>query len=282
MIGSGRRRERHTVKTPDDAMTLTEHLAELRTRIIRSALAVIIGAIVVLAFYDQVLDFLIQPYENLCRSKLETDPTFCGLSFDANEDVALFQLDPIEGFTTRLKISTYGGIILAMPVILWQIWRFIVPALHAKEKKYAIPFIASSVILFAVGCTLAYLTLDRALEFLISWAGSDVEQAFQVSRYVRLVLLMVGAFGAGFLFPVLLVFLQLVHVVTARALVRGWRYALVAVVVLAAVITPSGDPISLLALSVPMYVLYFVAALVGWLVTGRSKQADGSDAPRSA
>ena len=95
-------------------------------------------------------------------------------------------------------------------MLLWQIWRFVVPALHAKEKKYAIPFILSTVALFALGGYIAYWTLDKALEFLISWSGSGVKANYQVSEYVNLVGLMVFAFGIGFEFPVLLVFLQLV------------------------------------------------------------------------
>jgi sec-independent protein translocase protein TatC len=258
-------------KTPDDAMTLTEHLAELRVRIIRAALAVVVGAILILAFYDRVLEFLLRPYTNLCERR---GPEFCGLSYSESGDVVLFNFDPIEGFSTRLRIATYGGIILALPVIMWQLWRFIVPALHAKEKRYAIPFVVSSVLLFLLGAFLAYSTLERALEFLISWSGSDVDQAFQVSKYVRLVMLMVAAFGVGFLFPVLLVFLQLVGVLTPRTLLGAWRFAIVGVFVLAAVITPSGDPISLMALSLPMCVLYFLSILVGWVALRRRRNAE--------
>ena len=252
---------------PPDAMTLTEHLAELRARIIRAGLAVVAGAVLIIAFYDQVMGFLLRPYEKLCERK---GSEFCGLD-DTNGEVKLLILDPIEGLSTRLRIATWGGIIVALPVILWQAWRFIVPALHANEKKYAIPFVVSSVLLFCLGGFLAYMTLERALEFLISWAGEDVEASFQVSRYVRLVTLMVAAFGVGFLFPVFLVFLQLVGALTPQTLLGAWRYAIVAVVVLAAVITPSGDPISLLSLSVPMWLLYFGAILVGWLFQ-RSKR----------
>ena len=112
---------------------------------------------------------------------------------------------------------------------------------------------------------LAYLTLEKALEFLISWAGEDVQPTFRVSKYIRLVGLMMAAFGIGFEFPVLLVFLQLVGVLTPQTLLRGWRYAIVGIFVLAAVITPSGDPISLIALAGPLIVLYFIADLIGWL-----------------
>lgn len=241
-----------------DSMTLTEHLGELRARIIRSALAIAVGMVLIIAFYDQVLDFLKQPYVDLCNDK---PANFC--------DPTLNNFTPTEGLATRIRVGMYGGIIIALPVILWQIWRFVVPALNAKEKRYAIPFIVSSLVLFAAGGTLAYLTIDRALNFLISWAGEDVNQIFSVSSYVNLILLMIAAFGVGFLLPVLLVFLQLVGVVTPRRLLASWRMSIVGIAVLAAVITPSGDPVTMALLGVPMMALYFVAVFVGWLVVRR-------------
>ncbi|MCU0261897.1 MAG: twin-arginine translocase subunit TatC, partial [Ilumatobacteraceae bacterium] len=108
-------------------MTLTEHLAELRVRIIRAVLAVVIGGVVVMIFYDQVLGFLLEPYVKLCQRE---GSDFCGLSVNESGDVRLFVFDPLEGFSTRLRLSLYGGIILALPVIMWQIWRFVVPALN--------------------------------------------------------------------------------------------------------------------------------------------------------
>ncbi|MBI4884221.1 MAG: twin-arginine translocase subunit TatC [Actinobacteria bacterium] len=243
----------------DDRMTLTQHLGELRTRIIRSVLAIIVGIIVLLAFYDQVLEFMRKPYEQLCKDNPNLN---CELQF----------LSPTEGLTTRLSICTYGGIILAMPVILWQIWRFIVPALHAKEKKYAIPFILSSVLLFIMGAAVAYLTLTPALDFLISWAGSDVQANFQVSKYVSLFGLMLAAFGITFEFPVLLVFLQLVGVLSPQTLMKQWRYAVVIIFVIAALITPSGDPYSMMAMAAPMTIFYGIAVLIG-RVAQKRKQA---------
>ena len=154
---------------------------------------------------------------------------------------------------------------------MWQMWRFIVPALHAKEKKYAIPFVAQSVVLFALGGFLAYWTLEKALEFLIDWAGSDVEANFRVSKYVSLVGLMVAAFGIAFEFPVLLVSLQLVGVLTPQTLLKGWRYAIMAIFVIAAVITPSGDPYSMLALAIPMSLFYLISILIGYVVQRRRR-----------
>ena len=242
----------------DEAMTLTEHLAELRSRIIRAVLAVAAGMIVILAFYDPVLRFLRKPYDRVCQRRP-----------DLVTNCDLFSLGPLDGFNARLRIALWGGIIVALPVILWQVWRFIVPALHKKEKRYAVPFVLSSMVLFVIGSWFAYITLDKGLEWLIAWSGSDVQQAFQINKYVALVALMVTAFGVGFEFPVLLVFLQLAGAVKPRQLIQGWRIAIVVIIVLAAVITPSGDPITLLLLAVPLIVLYFLSVLIGHLVVRR-------------
>ena len=242
----------------DLTMTMMDHLRELRMRIVRALMGVAIGMVVVLSFYDPILQFLTEPYRDLCA----TNP-------DYSCDGSLFALGPLDGFAARIRIATWGGVILALPIVFWQIWRFIAPGLDRREKRYAVPFIASTTILFAIGCWMAYWTLDKALEFLISWSGSSVDQAYQVSKYVSLVTLMALAFGAGFLSPVLILFLQLVGIVTPRTLIRQWRIAIMCIFVAAAVITPSGDPVSLMALSIPMTLLYFLAVFIGWLITRR-------------
>lgn len=265
-------RRRTEPADPTGQMSLMEHLAELRMRIIRSGLAIVLGSILVIAFYDTVMGWLLDPYADLCRRQ---PPDYCGQSFDPDTgEVLLFNPDPIEGFSTRLRIGFYGGIVLALPVLLWQVWKFVVPALHKSERRYAVGFVASSVTLFLAGGFIAFTTLERALEFLISWAGEDVDPLFQVQAYVRLVTLMVVAFGVGFTIPVMLVFLQLLGVLTPQVLLGAWRYAIVGTFFVAAAITPSGDPISLMALSVPMVVLYFAAILIGRLVQRRRQRAD--------
>jgi len=242
----------------DDTMTLTEHLAELRVRIIRSALAVAIGMVLIIAFYDQVLEFLLQPYVELCDRKPQD---FC------DPDLAVFS--PTEGLATRVRVGLYGGIVAALPVILWQVWRFIVPALNKQEKKWAIPIVATSVVLFLAGGALAYFTIGQALDFLIGWSGSDVNQIYSVQSYVSLIGLMIFAFGLGFMLPVFVFGLQALGVVTPRRLLQSWRIALVAIAVISAVITPSGDPVTMGMLGLPMVALYFLAILLGWLVVRR-------------
>jgi sec-independent protein translocase protein TatC len=246
----------------DGAMSVFEHLAELRMRIVRSLLAVGIGAALILIFYDFVLGVLIAPYERTCS----LHPEF-------NCDGSLYALGPVEGLSARMRISGYGGLVLALPIVLWQVWRFIVPALSKQEKKYSIPFILSSVVLFVLGGYMAYWTLDKALEFLIAWSGEDVNQTYQISKYISLVALMVLAFGVGFLSPVLIVFLQLVGVVTPQTLLRQWRAAVMVIFALSAVITPSGDPVSMLALAVPMSILFLLSVLIGWIAQRRRRRS---------
>jgi len=239
-------------------MTIMQHLAELRTRLVMSLFAIAVGAIALLIAYEPVLNFLVSPYRDLCDTKV-----------NLNCDGSLYALGPIDGFSARMRIAAWGGVVIALPVVLWNIWRFIVPALTKREKRYSYFFVVSSIVLFIVGALLAYATLDRALEFLIGWSGADVTQNYQISKYVNLVVLMLLSFGVGFLSPVLLVFLQLVEVVTPRTLITQWRYAIVIIFVVAAVITPSGDPITLMALGVPLTVLYLIAVGIGALLLWR-------------
>jgi len=264
------RRGAKQAPNPDAQMSLTEHLAELRMRIIRAGLAVLIGVVVVVLFYDPILRFLVEPYRKLCE---RSPDGYCGESYDrATDSVSLVYLDPIEGLAVRFRVAFYGGIILALPVLLWQLWKFIVPALHKNERRYALGFVLSSVVLFLIGGLIAFTTLERALEFLISWAGEGTAPVFQVDKYIRLVTLMFAAFGVGFTIPVLLVFLQMIGVIGWRTLLGAWRYAIVGTFVIAAAITPSGDPISLLALSVPMVVLFFMAVFIGRIFQRRRER----------
>lgn len=269
------------LQTPDDQMTLTEHLAELRMRIIRAALAVLIGFVFTLAFYSPILELIRQPFIDICTANAKLDaaklanPELEGAKFVC--DGTLNYFGPLEGFGTRIRLASYGGFILGLPVILWQLWKFIVPGLHARERRYAIPFIVSAVFLFFLGGSIAFWTLPKALEFLFEFAGEGTTPLLGVAEYVRLVALMIIAFGIGLEFPILLVFLQLAGVLSYRTLLKQWRYAIVGIVLLAALITPSGDPISLLALSGPMLVSYFIAALIGRRITRRREAAAAAE-----
>lgn len=246
--------------TPDDArMSLIEHLTELRDRIIKVVIALVIGMLIAFLLYDPIFAILIDPYEEIANSR----NTISG-------DGRLLQVDPLEGFGIRMKLALYGGIAIAMPVILWQLWRFVTPGLYAHEKRYAIPFVVSALLLFVMGAGLAYYTLPRALEFLIDIGGTDnFVTGFAPGKYFTLITYMMLAFGIGFEFPILLVFMQMVGIITPKQLSGARRYAIVGICVLVAVITPSGDPISMLMLSLPMIVFYELSILIGRLMERR-------------
>ncbi|HUQ39134.1 MAG TPA: twin-arginine translocase subunit TatC [Acidimicrobiales bacterium] len=233
-------------------MTLVDHLTELRSRIIKSIAAVALGGTVVFLLYHRLLDVMIQPY-------CDTLP--------AGEECKLFITSPLEGFAARINVATYGGILLGSPVVLWQIWRFVTPGLEQREKRYAVPFVLSSVLLFVGGTALGFVTFPKALEFLIGIAGSDVETIFSPARYLSFLLKVLLAFGLVFEFPVLLVFLQLVGVLSPATLRRQRRMAIVVMTVVAAVVTPSQDPYTMLAMAIPMCLFYEISILIGWFMT---------------
>ena len=228
-------------------MTVVEHLSELRRRIVTSIIAVTLAAIVCFIFSESIIKFLITYYR---------DAT-------AGEKDALIFLGPLDAFLTRIKIATYGGIVLALPVWLFEMWRFITPGLNPKEKRYAIPFVFASIVLFGLGAFIAFLTLPKALEFLLDVGGSQLRPELTADKYLSFVSLMAVAFGVAFEFPVVLVFLLLARVLTTQQLRRWRRPAILIIVVFAAVITPSQDPYSLFFMAVPMYIFYETSIIIG-------------------
>jgi sec-independent protein translocase protein TatC len=243
--------------SPDQGMTLIEHLAELRTRLIICVIAVGLGMLAGFILYPQIFDVLIQPYKDIA----DHHPTIGG--------GRLLQTDPLEGFSIRMRTSVYAGIAFAMPVLLWQIWRFVSPGLYANEKRYAVPFVVSALVLFVLGSILAYFTLPRAFDFLIDIGGEGFVTGYTAGKYFKLITYMMLAFGVGFEFPIVLIFFQMAGIIETDTLRRGRRFAIVGICILVAVITPSGDPISMLMLSVPMVIFYEIAILIGSFISKR-------------
>jgi sec-independent protein translocase protein TatC len=230
-------------------MTLIGHLTELRTRLIRAVLAVTVAAIVVYAFFDPIFDLLQEPY---CEFQ-ETESRTC----------ELLVLAPLDSFNVRLTLAGYGGLILATPVVLYQLGRFVLPGLYPHEKKALIPFIAISVVLLAGGMVVAYLLMPRALSVLEGFGSDTFVSFFSPNEYLGFFVKMLFAFGIAAELPLVLVFLQKIGLVKPETLARNRRIAVVAVVVLGAVITPTGDPFTLAVITVPMYIFYEIAILVG-------------------
>jgi sec-independent protein translocase protein TatC len=235
-----------------DQMTLFEHLGELRRRVIACAAAFVVTAIVSYVLYPHVLRFLQGPY---CR----VSPGHCQLNV----------FGPLDAFSIRLDIAAYGGLVLALPVIVYHLWRFVTPGLKANEKRYAIPFSVAAVGLFVLGAYVAWLTFPHALVFLHAAGGNGINQLFTPQKYLTLIGALVLIFGLTFEFPVVLVALQLARVLTPAQLSKSRRVAIVLIVITSGVITPSSDPFSMLALAVPMLVFYELSILIGRTINAR-------------
>lgn len=232
------------------AMTMMEHLGELRNRLFIAAAAFFAVSIVAFFFFEPILNFLLKPLCSLDPDRL--GPQGC----------KLITHTPLEGFMVRLKVTAMVGIVGASPVWLYQLWAFVIPGLTSKERRYATPFVMTSVVLFALGATGAYLTLPAGLRFLIALGGTELVPFFRAEEYLNFVGLIILGFGATMELPLLLFFLGLAGVLSVETLRRHRKSALVGVVALAAVVTPSQDPYTLFALAIPLYVLYEVTILL--------------------
>ncbi len=230
-------------------MSIGEHLREARRRTLISFGAVFILGIFAFVDYPQILRFLAEPY---CQTQ--------------HHGCHFLVLEPLMGLSLRIKIALFGGILLASPIVFFQIWRFITPGLKAKEKKYAIPFVAASIVFFLGGAGMGFFSFGHALKFLQAIGGPELQNQYTPNAYLSLIILMMTAFGITFEFPVILVSLELAGVVTSKQLLHAWRYALIAISVAAAVFTPSGDPFSMFALMIPLIIFYFGAIGVGKLL----------------
>ncbi|HEY2812199.1 MAG TPA: twin-arginine translocase subunit TatC [Acidimicrobiales bacterium] len=245
-------------------MTLIEHLVELRHRIIVCAITVGVGAIAGWFLYPYVLDVLLHPYHDIASRSIAGGN--------------LIATSPVEGFAVRIKITMYVAVAIAMPVILWQIWRFVSPGLYKHERHYALPFVTAAITLFIMGASLAYWTLPKALDWLSAVGGNNITQAYTADKYFQLIAYMMLAFGICFEFPIVLVFLQIAGIVSNEWLRKYRRHAIVLIFIVVAVATPSNDPISLFALSVPLCIFYEGAILVGRIRNRRKRRAEAAAA----
>jgi len=228
-------------------MTVVEHLSELRYRLMVSIAAVAVGAIICFIFASPIIGWFLDFYRNATNGR-RNHFIFTG---------------PIDAFATRIKVATYGGIVLAAPVWLWQLWRFITPGLNPKEKRYAVPFLISSIVLFLLGGVVALLTLEPALNFLLGAGGDNLKPLLTADKFLSLVSLMIVAFGVAFEFPVVLMFLLIARVVNTQQLRKFRRWAIVLIFAFAAIITPSQDPYSLFLMAIPLVIFYEVCIVIG-------------------
>lgn len=256
--------KRRSRPSPDN-MTLGEHLGELRRRVIISLVAYAAAATVAVFLYEPILTFLLRPLCNVVATAHHVGPGNSLITKSGNT-CNLFVTSPLDGLSLRVKIALFGGLVLASPVILFQVWRFVTPGLKASERRYAIPFVLASFTLFLAGAATAYVVLPHALGWLRSVGGPNLQAIYDPIPYLGLILLMMTIFGLTFEFPVVLISLELAHVVTPARLLKAWRWAVIIIVILAAVFTPSSDPFSMFALAIPLVFFYFISIGVGKLL----------------
>jgi sec-independent protein translocase protein TatC len=240
-------------RTVDDRMPFMEHLGELRVRIVRSLVAVLIGLLIAFPASQYIVDFLSRPI-------LKTGNTLVFLAVT-------------EAFWVKMKVALFTGLFLASPAILWQVWRFVAPGLHAHEKRYAVPFVVIGSLLFIGGGAFSLLVVTPgAVAFLLSYAGPGLQPMISIGSYIDFLLKFTLAFGAVFEVPLAMTLSARLGLVTAKAFARHRKYAILGAFVTAAILTPTPDMLNQSLMAGPIIVLYEVGILCARLF-GRRRPA---------
>lgn len=268
-----------TTATPRDAggdsaapaageMTLFEHLNELRSRLFKSAVAVTLGFVVGFVFRHDVFAVLIRPYCDL-------DPSLRAGSnlFDA-ERCQLIVTEPLAMFFLSLKAAAVIAVVIAAPYVCYQIWRFVTPGLEPVERKYALPFVVISQLLFLGGAVFSYFVIPRGLEFLLGLAGEDVVALLDADAYLGFMLQVMVSFGIAFEFPLILIMLSLMGVIGTEGLRKWRRHAIFGSFVAAAIITPTQDPFTLFLMAAPLVAFYELSILVARYIERRRRRQE--------
>src|SRR3984957_9089203 len=243
----GKAREAVTQRAELPGMSLMEHLEELRRRIVHSVIYLGLGCAVAGIFYKQLVAFIQAPLTHIGKSLVFTHP-----------------MDPLN---LDLQVSLIGGAILASPFILFQVWLFIAPGLYQKERRFVIPFMAATVGLFLSGAAFGYYwVLPGAMKVLIVDFGKNFTPMVTIEEYSSFFLSIILGLGISFELPILIFFLALFGIVSPRFLWKNIRYAILAVFLVAAIITPSPDPWTMCIYAIPMLCLYMIGIAVAWWV----------------
>lgn len=251
-------------------MPLTEHLRELRSRFVKSGIAIVIGMVIGWIYYAEIFAWISEPFTDVIASAKAN-----------GQDVVLALTGVADPFVLQIQVSAAAGIALSSPVWLYQLWRFVTPGLHRNEQKWAIGFAAIATPLFAAGITLAYVVLPFGLEILLGFTPENVENIVSVDRYLSFFLRTIMVFGVGFLTPLLIVLLNFAGILSGKRLLSWWRWIIFTVLVFSAVATPTGDPINLMLLAGPIMILVIIAVGISLLNDRRrarkSRNSDFSD-----
>jgi len=242
-------------------MTLFEHLAEFRNRLIKSLIAILIGGVVAWIYYDQIFTFLADPIYHVMANAEKT-----GIS------VHLVVTGIVDAFNLKLKMSFYTGLLISSPFWLWQLWRFVTPGLHKHERRWAIVFVAAAVPLFTLGVALGYWVMPGAIRVLLGFTPHGVENLPRIDEYLSFELTLLALVGVGFLVPLVLVLLNLLGLVSGKRMLRWWRWIIIVTLFVAALATPTGDPVTMGIIAVPLLVLIFAAVGISLLNDRRRRR----------
>ena len=235
-------------------MSLIEHLRELRNRLFKASLAIVIGTVLAWGFYPQIFEVLSQPVNEIVEKAQEN-----------GRDVRLVLGGVADAFILQIKVSVVTSMLLTSPIWLYQLWRFITPGLYRKEKLRAYLFVSVAVPLFVSGAVLAYIFLPIGLNILFGFTPLGVGNYVPVDRYLSFFLRMVLVFGISFLAPLFIVMLNIFDVLEAKAITSRWRVVVLSVFAFAAVATPTGDPVNMTLLAAPVLLLISIATFIAWL-----------------
>lgn len=235
-------------------MSFLEHLDELRTRIIRSLLAVLVGFVISFAFIDRIFRFIMEPLQAVLP-----------------DGGKLIYTEPAEAFILYMKVAALVGLIIALPALLWQAWSFVAPGLYANEKRLAIPFVVSGTVFFVCGALFShYVVFPAAWVFFAGFSTDYMEFTPRIAPVFSLYVRMGLGLGAVFQIPTVVMFLARIGLVTPGMLARNLKYALLGVFVVAALITPGADPLSQVLVAVPMMGLYILSIGIAWVFRKRT------------
>ena len=246
----------------EDKMSFLDHLGELRKRLLWSFLAILVFFIPAYAFSNEIFDFLMKPLiENL------------------PEGSSLIFTRPAEGFTTYLKVSFFASVLLAVPFILYQAWKFVAPALYKKEKQIIIPFIFFGSLFFLLGAAFCYYVASPpAFKFLLNEYSSEYVKAFPtISEALSFFMALIFGFGLVFEFPLIIFILARIGVVTSKWLREKRKYAIILSALIAAILTPTTDAVSMMLMFVPIVVFYELGILVAWMFGKKKKEENIED-----
>ncbi|MFD8964816.1 twin-arginine translocase subunit TatC [Streptomyces sp. NPDC059568] len=268
MLKSARKQE----KDVEGRMPLAEHLRELRNRLLKSVLAILVITVIAAFYNKDLMEFMMKP---ILDSVGCVNGTLTQKNGQPCADMTVNGL--ISPFSIALKVSLVSGVVLSSPVWLYQLWGFLAPGLHSHEKKYALSFVGIGVPLFLSGAVLAYKILPQTATILLDFTPENARNLLPLDEYLDLVVRMVIVFGLAFELPLLLVLLNFTGVLSAKRLASWWRIMVLGITLFSAVATPTGDPLTMLTLAAPIVVLYFLALGVCFL-NDRRRRRNNPDA----